>query len=207
MIKKVFKSIVAILSIACLFTAFSCDWIKGGQDEKIIETYHQTTLRFFISPKKEENDTSETIYSQYPQPVMDTLVRFLESQIVAEGLLDSLMADGVDFVPTQKYQLDGTTLTAYYAEWISLICNVTEYTVVAEKTSCIDVSISILETDEMENEKEKATLIKNQLIKSIPQFVESKMYKPDGYVGTKCVLMTALTDIQTVVYQNGQKIN
>ena len=275
MIKKVFKSIVAILSIACLFTAVSCDgekgeqgangksayeiwldlgnkgteedflnslkgqvgkqgangksayeiwldlgnvgskedflnWLRGvtndeSETEGITGTYYQTELSFYISPVK-DNEEPTSIYGAYSNAIMDTTTKLLESEIFSENILDSLMASGVEYVPTQKYQADGTTLTKEYSEWILLIADCTSYTR-SENVNCIDVSISIQDTQEMENEKEKATIIKDQIIESIPIFIEAIMYKPDGYDGTKCTLLNILTDIQTVVYKNGQKID
>ena len=186
------------------------NWLRGvtndeSETEGITGTYYQTELNFYISPVKDNEDLT-SIYGAYSTAIMDTMTKLLESEIFSENILDSLMASGVEYVPTRKYQEDGTTLTKEYSEWILLIADCTSYTH-SENVNCINVSISIKDTQEMENEKEKATIIKNQLLESIPLFIKNNMYKPDGYDGTKCTLLNILTDIQTVVYKNGQKIN
>lgn len=219
MMKKFIKILIFVLSLTCLFASVACEsekgeevlnWVKDAIKEKIetegiTGTYYQTELSFYISPIKDNEDTT-LIYGAYSNAIMDSMTKLLECEIFSENVLDSLMAGGVEYAPTQKYQEDGTTLTKEYSEWILLIADCTEYSY-GNNINCIDVSISIQDTQEMENEKEKATIIKNQLLESIPLFIESNMYVPDGYDGIKCTQLNLLTDIQTVVYKNGQKIN
>ena len=120
-----------------------------------------------------------------------------------------MMLAGVEYVPTEKYQAGTTEYTLEYREWILFLCDVTNYTSPSNEIgaqSVIEVTVSIKETETMEKEKEKATAIKNQLLESVPAYIVANMYVPDGYDHTNCQLLTLLTDVQTVVYENGQKI-
>ena len=73
--------------------------------------------------------------------------------------------------------------------------------------SFIVVSISMKDTKDVADEYWRTVGIKDQLLISVPAFVEKNMPVPSGYGGTNCALVSTFVDVETVTYRNGKKVN
>lgn len=163
--------------------------------------YYGTDMTFFVSPEKgsasdSDNESEYAIYGQYSQPVMDTMVRFLTSDITAEKIMEGI--EGAPAKPekgSENYEQQAQVYTKYlravkgsmafsYKQDGSMEIDVTD----TESRSFIYVSVKVLETQVFDKEFTRNLIERIQIV--IPELVETKMYKPDGYEKTGCSLVS-----------------
>ena len=163
--------------------------------------YYGTDMTFFVSPEKgtasdSEKESEYAIYGQYSQPVMDTMVRFLTSDVTAEKIMEGI--EGAPKKPEKgsaNYEEQALVYTKYlravknsmafsYKQDGSMEIDVTD----TESRSFIYVSVKVLETPVFDKEFTRTLIERIQIV--VPELVETKMYKPDGYEKTGCSLVS-----------------
>lgn len=163
--------------------------------------YYGTNMTFFVSPEKgkasdAEKESEYAIYGQYSQPVMDTMVRFLTSDVTAEKIMEGI--EGAPQKPekgSDNYEQQALVYTKYlravknsmsfsYKQDGSMEIDATD----TESRSFIYVSVKVLETEVFDKEFTRTLIERIQTV--VPELVETKMYKPDGYEKTGCSLVS-----------------
>lgn len=194
-----------------LILVLICGGIIGGAFgvvTTINENYYGTSLEFYVNPTRPEKDENSEItaggstygvYGAYGRHVMDNIVKLLSSELFAEKLLAEMPN-----APEEKLLIkqDGsTTINPAYKSYLQKIRSAVVFKYLDEEVdsedavnlarSFIYVDISVLGDEN----KQFAVDLMNCITKIVPQFVEENMIIPDGYIGTKCIQITTVSEI------------
>ena len=162
-----------------------------------------------------KTDSQYSVYGSYGKLVMESMVELLNSESFSEVLLldeNGMPAQDIeDFlgaVPTNvaklieegdaKAVLAAWRKTEHYQKAISFVNSATNYSCIEETSSSgsenlsksfIIVNLSVL------NGEKQAEFLLDRIKTRVPAYVESNMFKPDGY-NTSCQRITRLDDVK-----------
>ncbi len=192
--------------IKILILVLICGGIVGGGLGLVTsynEKYYGTSLEFYVNPvPKEDGEASGStygVYGAYGRHVMDNIVKLLSS----EFFMEKLMANMPD-APTEKYIVDKNAkkyINPEYRNYLQKISNSVKFQYLDEEVdlddavnlarSFIYVEISVLGDSNIEFAESLLECIRAE----VPEYVEEKMIKPDGYIATNCIEITTISEI------------
>lgn len=206
---KVLWSKVKILILVLI-----CGGIVGGVfgvATSYNEKYYGTSLEFYVNPERPENNengnnggqvTSQStygVYGAYGRHVMDNIVKLLSSELFAETLME-----GMDGAPENKYKVVNgvTVINGEYKSFLKKVLSAVHFKYVEEESdledavnlarSFIYVDISVLGDANQAFAEELLLRIREV----VPSYVSENMIVPDGYVGTNCIEITTISEIE-----------
>lgn len=201
--KKTCLCLAAAASVVALLFASACgglDIFKGNK------TYYETTMEFYVRPKKEGADDQFVVYGEYSQNVMNNMIKLLNSEMFTEELMQGM--DGVPPLKDEKGEF-----TQEYEAWIETSEGKTLFSRLRE---CVKYTAELDESDEIEPTEKARGFI--YVILSVPEefgrdfaesllpvvadktanFVEQNMIVPTGYDSTLCLKISRLDELTEV---------
>ncbi len=199
-----------ILILACVIGV-----IAGGAFG-VLQTwnvnYYGTRVEFYVNPSKSEDASSETgsqygVYGAYGKPLMESMVKLLESEGFAEtlmldenGMPAKGISDEIDALIEEgdaNGALEAWRATEHYKTMIAFVSKATSYSYATDSDaeeelakSFIFVEISIL------NGEKQAKILLDRVKTHVPAYIKKNMVKPDGYDETNCQRITRLDDVK-----------
>ncbi len=179
--------------------------------------YYGTKVEFYVNPSKSEDASSETgsqygVYGTYGKPLMESMVKLLESEDFAEKLMldengmpakkisteiDALIDEG-----DANGALEAWRKTEHYKKMIAFVCDATSYSYATDSNveeelakSFIFVEISVLSGDK-EKGMGNAQILLDRVKTHVPAYIKKNMVKPDGYDETNCQRITRLDEVK-----------
>ena len=176
----------------------SDDGVSSGIVQK---TYYECKLEYFINPIKAKEEPSYNnqydIYGTYGRHVLDNIVKLLSSDSFTE-----VLTEGLEGVPVRLDQND--SITVEYSEfrktelYIELMKKIKDSVVFSYKTfeenatlaySSVWVDLSVKEDEAF------AEILLSNIKREVPVYIEANMPVPNGYVGTRCQLLTENSEL------------
>ena len=196
--------------VKLLILVLICGCIVGGTFGVVTsynEKYYGTSLEFYVNPERPESSeggqvTSQStygVYGAYGRHVMDNIVKLLSSELFAETLME-----GMTGAPENKYTVSNgvTVINGAYKSYLKKILSSVHFKYVEEESdledavnlarSFIYVDISVLGDANQAFAKELLLRIREE----VPSYVSDNMIVPDGYVGTNCIEITTISEIE-----------
>lgn len=192
--------------IKILILVLICGGIVGG-GLGLVTSYNDktygTVLEFYVNPVPKEDGgaagSTYGVYGAYGRHVMDNIVKLLSS----ESFMEKLMSNMPD-APTEKHIIDKNGkkyINPEYRSYLQKIRSAVSFQYLDEEVdvddavnlarSFIYVDISVVGDGYIEFAENLLTAIRTE----VPDYVEEKMIKPDGYIGTNCVEITTISEI------------
>jgi capsular polysaccharide biosynthesis protein len=192
--------------IKILILVLICGGIVGG-GLGVITSYNDktygTVLEFYVNPVPKEDGgaagSTYGVYGAYGRHVMDNIVKLLSSESFMEKMMEH-MPDA----PTEKYIIDKNDkkyINPAYRTYLQKVRNAVTFEYLDEEVdvddavnlarSFIYVDISVVGDASIEFAENLLSAIRTE----VPEYVEEKMIKPDGYIATNCIEITTISEI------------
>lgn len=192
---KIGEFILAFLALLCASIMGACSLIFP-QEQKPKAVYYETTLEFYVNPIREGDGQSQyEVYGAYGRHVMDNMVKLLSSENFAEVLMEHVEGSPARYDEngerTEDFQrwLESEEGKKWNADMQCISYSYVKDGVVDqenENPNRIYATISIPK----ERGKETAEKILEILPQTLIDYVEKHMVLLNGYIGTKCTLLT-----------------
>ena len=191
--------------IKVLILVLVCGCIAGGtlgflKAEE--EQYYGTKLEFYVNPEADgvvSSGSTYGVYGAYGRHVMDNIIKLLSSEQFSEELML-----GFEDAPTEKEIIgkDGKkSINPEYKDYLNKVRNSVIFTYLDEEVdvedavnlarSFIYVEIAVEGEENIAFAEELLSIIREK----VPNYVCQKMIIPEGYIGTNCVEITAISEI------------
>lgn len=177
--------------------------------------YYGTRVEFYVNPSKSEDASSETgsqygVYGAYGKPLMESMVKLLESEDFAEKLMLDENGMPARDIPENTAEinafidagdangaLEAWRKTKHYKKMIAFVSEATTYSYATDSDieeelakSFIFVEISVL------NGEKDAQILLDCVKTHVPAYIKKNMVKPDGYDETNCQRISRLDEVK-----------